>query len=702
MDQLTLTFDPLAPLSLVLSLAGLAAVAGVAALRRRAGLRLLAIAALALALANPALVREERTPLADIVALVVDESASMQVGARAEAAEAAVAAVRAQVERDPTLDLVETRADRGDDGTYLFDAVGAALAQIPRERLAGVITVTDGRIHDAPEDQDASRPTGDREDGLTGAAPLHALIVGDRTARDRRLVVERAPQFGIVDERVTFDVRIDDPGAPDGELADVRFSVDGGEPFDARIPIGETTEIGLELERRGANVVEIVAAPSPAGDISLLNNRAAVSVAGVRDRLRVLLITGEPHAGARAWRDLLKSDPSVDLVHFTILRPPEKQDGTPIDELSLIAFPTRELFEEKLSEFDLVIFDRYRRRGVLRMLYLDNITRYVEGGGALLVAAGPAYASPFSLHRTPLAAVLPARPQLDGVIDGPFRPAVTEVGRAHPVTSGFVDAPTDSGAQAETPRWGRWFRMIDARPVAGETVLSGAEDRPLLMLDRFGEGRVALLLSDHAWLWSRGVEGGGPYGELFRRLSHWLMQEPELEEERLTARLADDMARIERRTMGAAPDPVRLIAPSGAETEAPFAAVSPGLYVAEAALGETGLYSVRSGDLTSVLAVGPLNPREFADLSPSDAVLAASLRASGGGAVFIGEGANPSLPELRRTRASGVQAGRAWLGLARRGASSVTAYDRQPLAPALLAVALVLALSTLAWAREGR
>ena len=127
-----------------------------------------------------------------------------------------------------------------------------------------------------------------------------------------------------------------------------------------------------------------------------------VSIDGVRDKLRVLLVSGEPHAGERTWRNLLKSDASVDLVHFTILRPPEKQDGTPINELSLIAFPTRELFQQKINEFQLIIFDRYARQGVLPIIYFDNIARYVRDGGAVLVAAGPDYASPTSIWRTPL------------------------------------------------------------------------------------------------------------------------------------------------------------------------------------------------------------------------------------------------------------------------------------------------------------
>jgi hypothetical protein len=238
----------------------------------------------------------------------------------------------------------------------------------------------------------------------------------------------------------------------------------------------------------------------------------------------VLLVSGEPHAGERAWRNLLKSDAAVDLVHFTILRPPEKQDGTPISELSLIAFPTRELFVEKIDEFDLIIFDRYQNRGVLPVLYYDYIARYVEEGGALLVAAGPELAGAESIAETPLAPALPALPTGDVTLSG-YYPRLSDDGRRHPVTR---DLP---GGGIEPPGWGRWFRTVGVRDTTGDEVMRGADGQPLLVLNRYGEGRVAMLLSDHGWLWARGFEGGGPHVALYRRIAHWLMQEPSLEEE---------------------------------------------------------------------------------------------------------------------------------------------------------------------------
>ena len=214
----------------------------------------------------------------------------------------------------------------------------------------------------------------------------------------------------------------------------------------------------------GPNIVEIEASPLD-NELTLVNNRAVVAIDGVRDKLRVLLVSGEPHSGERTWRNLLKSDASVDLVHFTILRPPEKQDGTPINELSLIAFPTRELFQQKINEFQLIIFDRYARQGVLPIAYFDNIARYVRAGGAVLVSAGPDYASTTSIWRTPLDLVLPAEPV--GVTEKPFYAHLSDAGKRHPVTRGL------EGSGTEPPHWSRFFRTVDTRNATSPPVMTG-------------------------------------------------------------------------------------------------------------------------------------------------------------------------------------------------------------------------------------
>ncbi|HMA15416.1 MAG TPA: hypothetical protein VKP12_11555, partial [Kiloniellaceae bacterium] len=593
MNAMTVQWAPLLPLWLV---GGLAVVAllllAVALWRRAAGVwwRAGAYAVLLLALANPSIIEEQRDPLSDVAFIVADESTSQEIEQRGSQTEQAVSHLLAQIEG---LEDTEVRLIRAGDaagaldveGTHLFTPLRQALAKVPRQRVSAVIVVSDGQIHDLPESLES----------LGIDAPVHLLLTGRPDEADRRLTVIRAPSFGIVGDRLTLTLRVDDlPAAAAGGRARVVLRQDGvaTQGIDARIGVEE--EMTFQLDRRGPSVLEIEVQPGPE-ELTLANNRAAVVVNGVRDRLRVLLVSGEPHAGERAWRNILKSDPSVDLVHFTILRPPEKQDGTPIRELSLIAFPTRELFEVKLDEFDLIIFDRYRRRGVLPTIYLENVANYVENGGALLEAGGPSFATPLSLYRTPLGRVLPAEPSGE-TIEAGFQPRLSDLGTRHPVTAGL----DGSGDPGEAPTWGRWFRQIDGDTNRGNVLMQGIDQRPLLILDRFSEGRVAQIMSDHMWLWSRGFEGGGPQAELLRRISHWLMKEPDLEEEDLRAEVRGGQLTIIRRSLSVTLPEVTVTLPSGETRRLSLSEDAAGRSIAMLAAEENGLYRITDGNLTTL------------------------------------------------------------------------------------------------------
>jgi hypothetical protein len=652
---------------------------------RGAWARGLAFAILLAALANPLIVHETRQPLSDVVALVVDHTQSMDVHDRRAQADKAAAAIKAQFRKLPGLDVrettVETRNSGEDNGTQLFTALDNTLADVPPERVAGAIAITDGEVHDAPE-----------PGKMRLHAPLQVLIAGQHNERDRKLTIVSAARFAIVGHDTQIELEVDDFGGPARGNAAVDVRVDGVDHGSQTVPVGRKTTISVPVSHGGENVIELQAAPGPA-ELTLQNNRAVVTVNGVRDRLRVLLISGEPHAGERVWRSLLKSDPSVDLVHFTILRPPDKQDSTPVDELSLIVFPTRQLFVEKLDQFDLVIFDRYRERGILPLAYFENIARYVENGGALLVSAGPEFAGPQSIYRTPLASVLPAQPTGD-VVTGGFKPMVTPTGLAHPVTH---DLPGANTATAP-PSWGRWFRLIGASKVSGETVMSGPGDKPLLVLDRVGKGRVAELLSDQAWLWARGYEGGGPDAELLRRLAHWLMKEPELEEERLSASVAGGTITIERHTMAKTARPVTITAPSGKKQTVTLNETEPGIWRATATANELGLYRLSDGILTAVAAAGPLNPKEVADMRATAAILAPLAQRSGGSVHWLTDG----LPEVRRVPPDSLAWGTNWIGLNDNGAYRVTSVEQQALLPPWAALILLLGAILLAWRLEGR
>jgi hypothetical protein len=684
----SVVLDPLLPWPLIAGLAALAlAAAGLALWRGLAGwwLRALGGAALVAALLNPALQEEERAPLTDIVLLVVDETASQSLADRAAQTAAAAAHVEAAVAALPGTELrrVTVPDAEGDGGSRVATALARALAEEPAGRVAGAIVVTDGRIHDA-------------EALPAMPAPLHVLLTGRAADWDRRLVIETAPAFAILGEEVRLRLRVEDQGAVPleaGGLAELDIAIDGGEPMRFHVPVGQVMEVPVTLGHAGINVLQF-AVPELPGELTARNNAGVVQINGVRDRLRVLLVSGEPHAGERTWRNLLKSDPSVDLVHFTILRPPDKQDGVPVSELSLIAFPTRELFVEKIDEFDLIIFDRYRRRGILPASYFENIRAYVEGGGAVLVAAGPDYAAADSIYRTALAAILPGAPTARVIEEG-FRPEVSALGLRHPVTDGLEGA---AGGSDGGPAWGRWFRLVEVTATSGQVVMEGPEGRPLLILDRVGEGRVALLASDHAWLWARGYEGGGPQAELLRRLAHWMMKEPELEEEALVLTPERRGIGILRRTLAEGPRSVTVTAPDGTETAVDLTEEAPGRHIGSFTGDETGLYRVRDGELERVIALGPAAPREFEQTVADAALLAPAVAATRGGIVRIEEG----LPDIRRVAEGRPAAGRGWIGITPRGAYVTTDLSIRPLLPAWAFLLFASALVIGGWLREGR
>jgi len=680
-------FDPLLPWPVIWALAGLSALlVGFALWRGLSGwaFRGLAAAVLVAALAQPALQREEREGLTDIVILVVDETASQRLPGRAAQTQEAVTRVRAEIAALPDTELREvTLNDAGEDaGTLILTELAAALAEEPRARVAGAILVSDGQAHDL--DLPVDMP-----------APLHLLQTGFEDDWDRRLVIETAPTFGIIGEPVSILMRVEEQGAmPVGEAGrdvSISISVDGGPSEAFRVPVGRSLELPVTLDHAGQNVVQ-VGVETTTGELTDRNNAAVIQINGVRDRLSVLLVSGEPHAGERTWRNLLKSDAAVDLVHFTILRPPEKQDGVPVSELSLIAFPTRELFIEKIDEFDLIIFDRYRLRGILPSIYLNNIRDYVEGGGAVLISAGPEFAEAESLFYSGLGDIMPGRPTAR-VISESFLPQVTELGQRHPVTQGL--APVEPG---EDPSWGRWLRQIDLAETGGQIVMSGAEERPLLLLDRVGEGRVALLASDHIWLWGRGFEGGGPQLELLRRLAHWMMKEPELEEEALVARGEGGELTVTRRSLATEEREVTVTAPDGTETVLPLAEGAPGRFTATMAAPEPGLYRLSDGELDRVIALGPAAPKEFEETIATGEKLAPAIDPTNGGVARIEAGA----PDIRTVREGRVAAGRGWIGITPRGAYLTTDIRVAPLLPAWAFLLIASGLILAGWLREGR
>jgi len=687
--NLGVSFAPLLPAYVVWAAFGLAVLISIVLLLARsrgAPMRALALGLLVLALANPSLTREDRDPIPSVAAVIVDKSPSQNFGDRRAQTEAARQALVERLKHIPGLEVRVAEAGAADgetDGTRLFSALSATLSDVPPDRIAGAILITDGRVHDVPADAAV----------LGFAAPLHALITGHSDEIDRRVVLTQTPRFGIVNQSQTLGFRVEDQGGKAG-TAQVTVRRDGEVLEQRVVSVGTNVRVTVPIPHAGANIVEVEAAPLE-GELTPVNNRAVISIDGVRDKLRVLLVSGEPHAGERTWRNLLKSDASVDLVHFTILRPPEKQDGTPINELSLIAFPTRELFQQKISEFQLIIFDRYARQGLLPMVYFDNIEKYVRDGGAVLIAAGPDYASPTSLWRTPLDAILPAEPSGD-ITEQPFRATLTDAGKRHPVTRGL------EGSDSDPPHWSQWFRLVDIKRSDGTSVMQGPDDKPLLVLAHEGEGRVALMLSDQIWLWARGYQGGGPHLDLLRRLSHWLMKQPELEEEALRLIVKGRDISVERQTMADNVNEVTLTSPTGVTRTLNLQPVEPGVWRAGVTANELGLWRATDGKLTALTNVGPANPREFAQVTSTIDVLSPLTNATGGDSRRLADGTSLDVPRVVPVRTSSTFKGDDWIGLKMRDLSVVRGIGVLPVFTGLIGLLLLVGSLALTWAREGR
>lgn len=504
-------------------------------------LRTILICIVLTCIANPIMISENRENIPDTVALILDLSPSQNINNRKEIAQKTYDKLKEKLQKIDNLDL-RFKTVQGKNGTNIFDPLSSMVADIPSDRVAGAIIITDGQIQDAPKNLDA----------YNFKAPINFLLSGELNEKDRRLIIESAPRFGIVGEEIIIKIRVEDTSS-DVPNALVSINMNNESKQSRSITIGETVVLTLPLDRAGIISLNIEVEPG-SEELTLQNNKSVIEINAIRERLKVMLVSGEPNMGLRSWRNLLNSDPSVDLVHFTILRPPNKQDLTPIGELSLIPFPTRELFQLNLNDFDLIIFDQYHLRGILPQYYLKNVVEYVVNGGALLDTAGPAYAGPYSLSQSPLQNILPTSPTGE-VISQEFIPSITNEGLRHPVTANLKDSSNQTD-------WGPWYRMVEGLTVSGDVLLEGPGNRPLLVLNRIGQGRVAQILSDQSWVWSRSENNKGPQADLLRRLVHWLMKEPELEENELSAKVENDTILITRNSLVLNNKPVSLISPS--------------------------------------------------------------------------------------------------------------------------------------------
>ncbi|OUJ02331.1 hypothetical protein [Acetobacter cibinongensis] len=714
-------FAPLVPLWALITLGCIAlALCAYALFHRTKGafFRLAAIISVLVWLAGPQRLHESWHMLPETALLLVDQSPSMSLGQRAALAQQAEHLLADEKKEGLSLRTVTVR-NSGHDGTRLFDALDQAAADIPSDQFAGAILLTDGQVADTPQTL-PEKLTPTAADGRKTMLPLHVILPGKGEESDRRLRVLQAPPYAIVGQPATVRVQADDsgPGTAQGTPATLTVRVNGDAPFTLPIKTGTPQDIEIPASHPGQILVSLAVSPLE-GEVSSLNNQTVTRMNGIRDRLRVLLISGTPNQGERVWRRLLKADPSVDLIHFTILRPPDKDDGTPLSDLALIAFPVRELFQEKIDQFDLIILDGFENQNILPPSYLRNIANFVRKGGGLLLTAGPEFVGPGTLQDTAVGDILPAHVPLDGsMVEQAFRPRLTAEGQNHPVTAALPGAPppgtsaqTDT-AQTITGQWGPWYRSLKPSSTHGQTLLSGPDNAPLLILDRVDQGRVALLLSDQIWLWSRGEGGGGPQAELLRRISHWLMKEPELEEEQLTAQNEGGVLTVTRRSAtGSTPATVTVTAPDGQthpltlsamgadKTASPSSPVKSGITTGHMQAEQAGIWQVDDGSHKAFAAAMPPDPQEFTDIRATASRLAPLSTASGGGVFWTG--APAQAPSLKLVNGSSFH-GTDWAGFPHRNAHVVTGRTATPLLPAWLMLIVSLGLLFVGWWREGR
>ena len=655
--------------------------------------RLLGVALLFLILLNPSILKEKRQSINDVAVIVVDKSASQTYGKRTERTEQTLAHLKNEAQKYPELELriIEAPDEREEAReSLLFRSLDTALSDTPKPLRAGVIFLSDGQIHDVPDDPETMKNYG----------PVHTLLTGSKNEKDRRIEVINAPAYGVTGQEITIKYKILDTKNIKSNNVAVTLTQHDGQIKTFFVPVGKEQSLVVPIDHAGQNIFTLEV-ESVEGELTIANNKAPLIINGVRDRLKVLLISGKPHTGTRTWRDLLKSDPGVDLVHFTILREPQKMDFTPQNELSLIAFPFRELFEIKLYDFDLIIFDQYKVNNILPARYFRNIANYVKEGGAFLEVSGDVYANRHSIYRTALQDILPSEPTGE-VLAKAFKPELTDIGFRHPVTRNLVWKNT-AIKEDQAPAWGEWIKQVDVNVKHGDILMQGLENKPLLVLDRVAKGRVAHIASEHIWLWARGYDGGGPHAELMRRIVHWLMKEPELDEHAMSIAVHKNVITIEKNIFENNEETIAMTTPNGEfktitlKKESETSLVMRTKIIAE----EMGVYAFEDTHGSRKFAIlGDLTAPEFTGIISTDQKMKAITQKTGGKIMWLEDMPDPT---LKRTRANtNIHGGNGWLGYKSNNHHAVTSAKDSPIFPTWFQLLALILFLPFVWWREGK
>jgi len=629
-----------------------------------------------LSIANPTIISENRENIPDTVALILDLSPSQNINNRKSLAQNSYNSIKTELEKINNLDI-RLKTINGKKGSKLFEPLASMVGDISSDRVAGAIIITDGQIEDAPSILE----------NYNFKAPINIILTGEKQEKDRRLIIESSPRFGIVGEEIKIDIKVEDISA-NTPNALVTINMNDEIEQSRSIPIGEVVTITMPLERAGITSLNIEVEPGKE-ELTLQNNKSVIEINAIRERLKVMLVSGEPNMGLRSWRNLLNSDPSVDLVHFTILRPPNKQDLTPVGELSLIPFPSRELFQANLNDFDLIIFDQYHLRGILPQFYLKNVVEYVVNGGALLDASGPEYAGPYSLSLSPLQNILPTEPTGDIIVQE-FIPIMTKDGERHPVTANLKDNINSN--------WGPWYRMVEGLTIAGDVLLEGPDARPLLVLNRVGQGRVAQILSDQSWVWTKSGVNKGPQADLLRRLVHWLMKEPELEENELSAKVDNDTILVTKNSLNLDKKPIISTSPDNIKEEIFLEDIGKGKQIGKILSPKEGTWKFSSGNSQISLIVGNSNSSEYLDVRTTDNIVKPIVSYTSGSINWVNNEKN--IPKIKHIKKNTLTDNSKNIQLIKNEKYYVKNIQQSSLTPWYFVMIFSLILLFLSWYRE--
>lgn len=685
-DWRLVALTPLPPWALVvLGLLALGAV-GAASLalrgevrrRRRAvlvGLRVVAAVLAFVLVLEPGVELLATTPIRGRVAVLVDDSRSMDLPAspggpsRAHVAAAAVRdgdraglEDRFQVEyyafaegvtpTDPEGIVAAAQKEdhrRERDQTFILPALEEVARAGGGRPLSGIVLLSDGAdnggleeaLRDGPK---SARAKAVRERLAALGAPVFTFDVAGDRLKDLAIAEVRVDGFAFVRNSVEVEVVLAQRGFSTLDVP-VVLEREGQVVATTQAKVGEDRPVKVELPfvpDTTGEFVYTVRVPVQDGESVTANNTRSFVLKVIRDRVRVLHVAGRPSYDERFLRMLLKRDPNVDLISFFILRTPSDLHVASDDELSLIPFPTDEIFHQQIKTFDLVVFHNFTYRPYRMSRYLRGIADYVRDGGAFLMLGGENSFSEGHYAGTPIEEILPVtldrRPMAPSAEAFPAR--LTPHGRRHPVTE---LAPGEAQNEAAWSRLPTLRGINRTRAREGAQVLlehprlqEGGSGLPVVAVQDVGRGRAMAITADSSWMWAflpaREGRVQRAYDSFFQQAIRWLVRDPELTQVRL-------QVERERFTPG---EPVGLLVKARTRDYGPAAGARASVSIREARQGETvrSLEGIVSADGTLRLESPPLVPGPY---RATVSVRGDSEEIGSADAVFVVEESGPEL-----------------------------------------------------------